>query len=385
MEILNSFLRIRDAIWDDPTARDFFFIIVVWFSVAIFLIVFRLASPQNWTSRFVAITPRTLVMFGVFGTFFGILIGLLDFNVNDIDKSVSELLEGLKVAFTTSVVGMFFALIFSAVTIIRPPPADKGDDIPDAIHKILKEQKNLLQELVEEQTTTRRDQEKLIKEFREFERKIVDDLVKAIEEIAHNFDVILQDLVGESFKKLTEAVNQLVEWQENYKGYIEKTEQRLNEIVTSIEATKAALETIRIHTEAIPDSVKRLEEILKAVNFTIEAFAELREKAGEALPSIEENLGKITESLTNAGREVENSSQKLSQQMHDSITKIQDDTRKRLEEININTTKWLEDFGGNLVSLSKQFVEDYGPLTVRLQELIRLAEDIESSTIDKKI
>lgn len=383
MEILES---IWNAVWSDDNniAWLFFDFIFIWFVVAATLVLFGKISPQNWTSRFAVITPRTLVMLGVFGTFLGILIGLLDFDVTNINASVPLLLDGLKVAFTTSVVGIFFALVFQVITIFFPLPAAKGDDIPAAIHETLKEQRDLLKESIEEQVAIRRGQEKLITEFREFERKIAENLIKALEDVTRKFDVILQNLVGESFKKLAEAVNQLVEWQENYKQYIEKTQQQLSEIVTSLEASKTALETIRTHTEAIPNSVKQLEDILKAVNNALGAFATLREDAEKALPRIKENLETITGSLVNGGKEIESNAQKLSKQMQDSVTKMENDTRKQLEDINKNMTKWLEEFGGNLVSLSNQFVKDYRPLTEELQRLIngigRTTAEIENKT-----
>ena len=51
-----------------------------------------------------------LTTLGILGTFVGITIGLLNFNSQDIDGSIPALLEGLKMAFITSIAGMFFAL-----------------------------------------------------------------------------------------------------------------------------------------------------------------------------------------------------------------------------------------------------------------------------------
>lgn len=386
--VRDEFMRIGSEIWDDHTALAFTTVIVLWFGAALYLAGFHRSPSHEQSARFVAITPRTLVMLGVFGTFFGILIGLLDFDVNkDINDSVSELLDGLKVAFTTSVVGIFFALVFQATTLLFPPLVMKGDDIPAAIREVLKEQKELLKTLVEEQTLTRRGQEKLIEEFREFERKIaeklVEELVTAIKDVADVLNKMLQDVVGESFKKLTEAVERLVEWQENYKEYIEKTQKQLDEIVASLEASKTALEIIRAHTEAIPDSIKQLEDILKAVNTSLEAFADLREKAGEALPHIKEDLNKITSGLTDAGKEIETNAQKLSQQMHDSIKEMDEGIKQQLKDISKNSEEFLKEFGENLVSLSEKFSKDYMPLTERLQEVLRIAETIESKRTDK--
>ncbi len=51
---------------------------------------------------FTQYTPTLLTSIGILGTFSGIVFGLMDFNVNDIDGSVPQLLEGLKTAFISS-------------------------------------------------------------------------------------------------------------------------------------------------------------------------------------------------------------------------------------------------------------------------------------------
>ena len=48
---------------------------------------------------------------GILGTFIGILIGLFNFNPNDLENSVPDLLGGLQTAFITSVTGIFVGLV----------------------------------------------------------------------------------------------------------------------------------------------------------------------------------------------------------------------------------------------------------------------------------
>ena len=61
----------------------------------------------------------TLPTLGILGTFAGIFYGLINFDFSNKDfgnnENFGELLEGLKVAFGSSVLGLFFALIFRIV------------------------------------------------------------------------------------------------------------------------------------------------------------------------------------------------------------------------------------------------------------------------------
>ena len=56
-----------------------------------------------------------LTIIGVFGTFLGIFIGLQAFDIQDIEASISELLEALKLAFLTSLVGIGSAILLKGV------------------------------------------------------------------------------------------------------------------------------------------------------------------------------------------------------------------------------------------------------------------------------
>jgi hypothetical protein len=53
--------------------------------------------------------PSILVAIGILGTFTGIFIGLLNFDVNQIDTSLPHLLSGLKTAFFTSILGLILS------------------------------------------------------------------------------------------------------------------------------------------------------------------------------------------------------------------------------------------------------------------------------------
>ena len=54
-----------------------------------------------------------IVSLGVLGTFLGIAFGLFNFDATNVKESMPYLLNGLKTAFITSGVGIFFSIIIS--------------------------------------------------------------------------------------------------------------------------------------------------------------------------------------------------------------------------------------------------------------------------------
>ncbi len=69
-----------------------------------------------------------LVSIGLFGTFLGIAYALFGFDTSAIDESVPTLLSGMRLAFVTSVVGLFFAVMLRARAIIGAPSDDSEMD-----------------------------------------------------------------------------------------------------------------------------------------------------------------------------------------------------------------------------------------------------------------
>src|SRR5215467_975578 len=74
--------------------------------ITIFVIYFHLNYSHSTAHK----APAFLTTLGILGTFTGIAFGLLYFNINDIQKSVPELIEGIKTAFWASAWGILCAL-----------------------------------------------------------------------------------------------------------------------------------------------------------------------------------------------------------------------------------------------------------------------------------
>ncbi|OOR98917.1 hypothetical protein B0187_06550 [Haemophilus paracuniculus] len=101
-----------------------------------------------------------LTSIGILGTFTGVVAGLLNFDVNDINGSITELLGGMKTAFLTSVIGLCFSILLkTSYTLLERKKSDQEDsedlDIQMVVNKIhtlsnnSSSQLNLMQQLSE--------------------------------------------------------------------------------------------------------------------------------------------------------------------------------------------------------------------------------------------
>jgi len=108
--------------------------------ILIFLLfIYFLVRP---TSRTVTSAPSILTSIGIFGTFLGIAIGLMGFNPDDVMSSVPAFLGGIKLAFWSSVVGIFTALILRVRFSIYPfeedlvPEEDLDESAAESLNRM---------------------------------------------------------------------------------------------------------------------------------------------------------------------------------------------------------------------------------------------------------
>ncbi|MFA5455952.1 MAG: hypothetical protein WC272_11620 [Sulfurimonas sp.] len=145
-----------------------------------------------------------IVSFGILGTFVGITIGLYHFDVTNIKESMPIILGGLKTAFVTSGVGIFFSVLLS----IFKPQATKKEEV-----------------------------------------------IYALEEVVKDFNKNLTEQFGDNFKQLNEAVKNMIIWQDNYKSYIKESEQSISYIIKELKQISLSKENEQANIQKLIDNL----------------------------------------------------------------------------------------------------------------------------------
>ena len=301
-------------------------------------------SKKSKQAEFVNYVPTLLTTLGIFGTFFGIVMGLWNFNQNNIEASIPPLLEGLKTAFITSLVGIFLSIIYKTLSTLSSSKTDQLDEhisqaTPEAILGAIQSQvteiKALKEAMVGNEESTLFGQLKILRgdindnaksslnsakehantqqqNFEGFSEKLwlklqdfadtlsksaTEQVIEALKQVIVDFNNNLTDQFGENFKQLNEAVYKLIEWQENYKLQLEQMQQQYAQGVESISATEASVSHISEQSKIIPESMNDLKTVMEAnqhqlaeLERHLEAFKDMRDKAVEAVPQIQEQV-----------------------------------------------------------------------------------------------
>jgi chromosome segregation ATPase len=337
-------------IWAEIQGNDIAFVFSVGLIGLTFIALVGTVGRGNGRfSKFGRVSPNILTGIGVLGTFTGIFYGLLDFDVQNIDASVPRLLEGLKIAFVTSILGMFGALIVRTIQTIAPDPEETGDvdatdihavlrEIRDNAHSAEKNQREALSQLRaaiagdgdssvvtqiqklrsaatdnhgELKTEIGKGFEAQLLEFREFAKTMAENnskaLIEALEGVIRDFNTKISEQFGENFKQLNEAVGALLTWQENYRQHVETLTARFEDALKGVDAARDSLREISDASKSIPKTLETVAELLSALNRQteemerhLEAFSALRTQASEAFPVIENNLNDLTAGVTKA-------------------------------------------------------------------------------------
>ena len=371
--------------------------VIVGIIVVVFLfsILTYFSSDADKAQRYARFTPSLLVSIGIFGTFLGIFFALVDFNVNRVDESIPELLSGLKVAFGTSIVGLFLSLTFRAVILYKPKKIKSNDeaDVKDLLAKMTEVKDAIsadnessvitqLQKLRSETIDSLKEMQKSFSEFAsEMSQNNVNALIEAVQKVMEDFNAKINDQLGESFKELNSSVQNLVEWQKNYKTHVESLNDQLQAAIAGITSSQESLKQISENMESLPKSTEALKDIMTTVqgqidnlNNQLDAFAQMKDKAVDAMPTIEKNLNEMTESLSNSVSSIENMSTEIRDSVKQSIKETNDMLINQIkgldEQMQKEVTKIVEIMGSNLASLSEKFVSDYSPLTNQLVNLV---------------
>lgn len=309
----------------------------------------RQGINQGARKNFVEYAPTLMTSLGLFGTFVGIFMGLTGFDTAHIDTSIGELLDGLKTAFFTSILGMAASIAFKVLDTNasdKPELTDEasvlGDAGPNEIYAVLKKQQQATDLLVQAiggngerslvgqvqlmRTDINDFRSGLNKQHEAFEEKLwgqlsnfadmlsksaTQQVIEALKQVIVEFNEKLTEQFGDNFKRLDESVKKLVDWQQLYMQQLEAMIEQYQLGVEAIGTTRDAVQEIRVETAKIPVHMESLGEVVHVNQHQIaelsrhlEAFVQMRDQAVIAVPHIQQKLEEVGDYLRSGAEQI---------------------------------------------------------------------------------
>jgi predicted nuclease with TOPRIM domain len=345
-----------------------------------------------------------LTSIGIFFTFLGIFLALREFNVNNINTAVPKLLDGLKLAFLSSVCGIGGSIIYR---IIRPLKLNlessddvTGGDLLEQLVKLNKGTESVKDALVGEGDSSLSTQMiKLRNDFRDFAEKVTEDgsnaLIKALEEVMRDFNAKINEQFGENFKQLNEAVTSLLEWQKEHKKQVEELTEIFRETQKGIDTVKDNIVLIETSTGKIPEQMSKVEdaftlteERMVELHGGLSSLSEMRTKAEDALPHIEKQLTGLTEGLaTSINNQMDSISQIFESQSNKSA-ETENKFNGVLDSLNMAADGLLEttkDTSDQVKGIIVDFQKQQSDLSRELQDTLKASVDDIEKTLNQSV
>ena len=331
-----------------------------------------------------------IISLGVLGTFIGIFLGLWDFKTEDISKSVPKLLEGLKMAFFTSIAGMFFSVcisicenLFGSAKASKPPsepPSGAGHSMLEALKALLAEQKSASEKterLIEAAVQSKENinihfkniNQSLQEAIKTLSKGATEEIIGALKKVISDFNSNLTDQFGENFKQLNEAVKSMIVWQNHYRESIELTENKFMAAADSVKKTSSHTEKFAENYEKISQSLKDLRIIIETNQNQIqnlESGLSGLKKIGEEAGLMTNSIGEFSETIQSSLSEQSQGVNKLSRDLADEQKKLSDARDKIEAELKTS----LGGLNKALTALTEKFREDYKSFLDEFKKLL---------------
>ena len=257
---------------------------------------------------------------GILGTFIGLSLGLQSFNTGttaEITGSIEPLMEGIKVAFHTSIYGMVFSLVFNYVYKKRLDDAENAvrdflsayrkyvmpDTATDGFNRLMELQRQQTEAIVGISDTLVNQlakglQELLEPQFDRFDHTIESFANMAtrnqMNELARVVNAFLEEMnrsLGDSFSRLSESVNETL-------AYQEASERQMQEFYEKSIGAAAKMNNVAAQTQTVANSLKVYAENVSLLERDIRDTLDSMQKLIETLPvEVNETFGIINDNL----------------------------------------------------------------------------------------
>lgn len=364
-------------LFENTTTIVFSVLITLILMVSLFL------DKDGKRKRFIEYAPTLMTSLGILGTFWGVVLGLLDFDTINIDSSIPNLLSGLKTAFVSSIIGMLAAIIFNTIDAWRfADMRDEADAFQRSIDASILKQTDILLDI--QQGLCGTEQSSLnsqLKELRLYISKHNEEFDEALsskfDTFSNNVATVSSELIGESlrgivndfnnalfgqfgdnFKALDSSVIKLLEWQDSYKENLSLMQEQFNINTESMSRIAKDMTDVAVTITAIESSCKNIPETMDELKsiiittqnqlgdlvFNLESFVLIRDQAMAAAPQIHEHIAamgsmfttsadKLQEILEESDHRLINNAERVNKIMDDGINQFGTEIHKGMDAL----------------------------------------------------
>lgn len=314
---------------------------------------------------FLKIIPGTFIGFGILGTFIGFAGGLSSINISDSQSllnGVQNLLDGLKNAFNTSIVGVLASMFLNFVLI--HPLFNKLDKCSKILCDYL-DTKFFVSEVDAMSVTDSNNRqipfpqtmgivleklEQVASNINQMGATVGDQVTQSVKA---TLDKTIEKIIKEEIKKLKEEMNSSIALLQECQKHLQNAPTHLKEAAEKMQAAAVNNDELfrRQNQESVEALTKTIEENLNA---KFAAYAKAVEDASEEMLNIKNTLALMPEDFSNIDKSIQTTTDKLSS------------NQETLENALAESTEAFD----KTTEISKSLTEAYESQSEKIEEMI---------------
>ena len=350
------------------------------------------------------LVPGVMTGLGILGTFVGLSFGLQNFNTGnteEIEASIAPLMNGIKVAFHTSIYGMLFSLVFNYVyketleeayiavdeflkvfdNYVDSNASDNNDIV---VQMLLQKMPETIGESIANVLSPAVD--RMNETLENLTNNMTSNQLQGLSEIVDHFVDALDTSMGDSFKALGETIDKTIEMQT-------KNSELMNHILDEIQGMTQNIMDINTLSnqtvEHMAGYIEKIESLQKVIN---ENFTSINIQL-EHQKEYDDKLKEYIDILVNYERQIGEASNQFTTDMSKQLeilgkmeNKISESTKENLEML---ATK-ADEYNKSLTDIAKQelqivlsMAEEYSEkVTGHLNALGEMSEKLTDESVN---
>ncbi|MCC5944085.1 MAG: MotA/TolQ/ExbB proton channel family protein [Bernardetiaceae bacterium] len=288
-----------------------YILLICWFIYSLLLLYKTQNSKDKINLYIFESIPSVFITLGILGTFLGITYGLLTFDTDPekISDSIKILLDGLKIAFLSSIIGLLFSLIFGQIVKWKlNTKLRSSSEETNALNTIIER----LDSIKGTNESIKESNEKVISTLNEFTSSLSTSNQNAFDAamsgVIDKLNQSIGKLVDKNFEKLDLSIANLNKSQEANKSNMDKLQKEFNKTSGNMEQSAEKLSSIAASTKQLVADEGKLKEILIALNQVLvekNDFATISNNLANAA----KNIAALTPPLKEATQKYSNTEQ----------------------------------------------------------------------------
>lgn len=233
---------------------------------------------QIGETHFNSAIPGTFTGLGILGTFLGLTLGMSSFSGNDIyaiSDNIAPLLQGMKVAFYTSIYGILFSLLFNFIyRSIMSEAYEKLEIFLAAFHEYAEPQVRSNYDTMTSILIYQSNMANYLEHIMELLSGKAEEQVRGVDEIVEQFVQQMKEIMGKDFERIGKSLEESASTQETYARNFQRLEESTRLL---LESSKIMTENIRLSQEKQGRIEKRINNACDNINNELYTFHQMRD------------------------------------------------------------------------------------------------------------